>query len=243
MFKKDQKGLSDNHLSKTTSSADVAAFLRQVESTPVVRTPGQRGRLIFAMDATASRGPTWDQASRLHGEMFTATNGLGGLEIQLAWYRGFGEFYASPWLNDGERLLKIMDTVSCLAGETQVRKVLKHVLKETRKKKVNALVFIGDAFEENIDELGTFSGEMGLLGVPAFMFHEGGNPASAFAFQQVAKLSNGAFCRFDSSSPRMLAELLRAVAVFAAGGMAALEDLGRRQGGEVLRIAHQMKGG
>jgi hypothetical protein len=136
-----------------------------------------------------------------------------------------------------------MDTVSCLAGETQVRKVLKHVLKETRKKKVNALVFIGDAFEENIDELGTFSGEMGLLGVPAFMFHEGGNPASAFAFQQVAKLSNGAFCRFDSSSPRMLAELLRAVAVFAAGGMAALEDLGRRQGGEVLRIAHQMKGG
>ena len=243
MANKDRKGLGDSLPSTTASSEDVAAFLRQVKSTPVVRTPGQRGRLIFALDATASRQPTWDRASRLHGEMFAATNGFGGLEIQLAWYRGFGEFYASPWLSDGERLMKIMDTVSCMAGETQVRKVLRHALKETRAKKVNALVFIGDAFEESIDELGTLAGQMGLLGVPAFMFHEGGNPASAFAFQQVAKLSNGAFCRFDGSSPRMLAELLRAVAVFAAGGMAALEDLGRRQGGEVLRIAHQMKGG
>ena len=227
----------------TEASSDaVSAFLNQVRTMPVVRTPGRRGRLIFAMDATASRQPTWERASRLHGDMFAATSSLGGLDIQLAWYCGFGEFYASPWLSDGERLAQIMAGVTCMAGETQLRKVLKHALKETQSNKVNAIVFIGDAFEEDVDEVGKLAGQMGLLGVPAFMFHEGGNPTSTFAFRQVAKLSNGAFCHFDSSSARTLRDLLGAVAVFAAGGLAALEDLGRRHGGDVLRIAHQMKG-
>lgn len=233
-----------SHLPTTpASSEEVAAFVDKVKTMPAVRTPGQRGRLLFALDATASRQPAWDRAARLHGEMFAATQSLGGLEIQLCWYCGFGEFYATPWLRDSGRLMAVMGSVTCQAGETQLRKVLKHALKETRTKKVNALVFVGDSFEEDIDQVGALAGEMGLRGVPAFMFHEGGNPASAYAFQQVARLSNGAFCNFDGSSPRALKELLGAVAVFAAGGIPALEDLGRRQGGAVLRIADQMKGG
>ncbi len=226
---------------KESSQTEVAAFLRKVATMPASGASG-RGRLIFAMDATASREPTWDQASQIQGEMFTETAALGGLEIQLAYYRGFGEFKVSPWLTDSNVLLRRMTAVFCLAGETQIGTVLRHAVNEAEKKKVNALVFVGDSMEEDIDRLGAVAGELGLLGVPAFMFHEGNNPVAAFAFQQVARLTGGACCRFDSTSAKTLRDLLSAVAVFAAGGRRALEDLAKRRGGEVLSIVHQVSG-
>ena len=227
--------------SALSPQAAVDAFLEQARKIPVPRGPGGRGRLIFAMDATASREPTWDMAAEIQGEMFAETAALGGLDIQLVFYRGFGEFKVSKWAADGNSLLRLMTGVQCLAGQTQIGKVLKHAANETRKQRVDALVFVGDAFEEDIDAVGQAAGEIGLLGVPAFMFHEGPDPIAAFAFQQVAKLTNGAYCQFDASSARVLRELLAAVAVYAAGGRAALEDYGRKKGGEVLRLTHQVK--
>ncbi|MDX9861579.1 MAG: VWA domain-containing protein [Rhodospirillales bacterium] len=229
--------------SKASSGADVEAFLKKVAATPVSTTSGQRGRLIFALDATASRQPTWDRAAQIQAEMFTETTSLGGLEMQLAFYRGFGEFKVSPWLSQSAPMLRMMSSVFCLAGETQIRKVLAHAVNETRKRKVNALVFVGDCVEEDIDQLGSLAGELGLLGVPAFMFHEGMEPVAEFAFKQIAKLTNGACCRFDASSAHVLKDLLSAVAVYAAGGRKALDNLAKKRGGEVLRIAHQVRGG
>ncbi len=225
-----------------SATTDVDAFLRKVAATPARKTAGRRGRLIFALDATASRQPAWDRAAQIQGEMFLETAALGGLELQLAFYRGFGEFKVSPWLTESKELLRLMTSVFCLAGETQIRKMLAHAVNETKKSKVDALVFVGDSMEEDVDRLGAVAGELGLLGVPAFMFHEGDNPVAAFAFQQVAKLTGGAYCRFDASSARTLRDLLAAVAVFAAGGRPALEDMARKRGGDVLQIAHQMKG-
>jgi hypothetical protein len=175
--------------------------------------------------------------------MFSATTDLGGLEIQFGYYRGFGEFKVSPWLTESASLLRLMTSTYCLAGETQIRKVLRHTINETKKKRVNALVFVGDCLEEDVDKLGALAGELGLLGVPAFMFHEGHDPIAGFAFKQIAHLTNGAYCRFNASSARILRELLSAVAVFAAGGRPALDDLAKQRGGETLRIAHQVKGG
>ena len=226
---------------KQTTQADVDAFLEMARLTPAQIIPGQRGRLLFAMDATASRGPTWDMAARIQGEMFHETAALGGLEIQLAFYRGFGEFNASRWTADENALLRQMTSVFCLAGATQIGKVLSHAVNETKKKKINALVFVGDCFEEDIDHAGKIAGELGLMGVPAFMFHEGGDPIAAFAFQQIAKLTNGAYCQFDSNSAQILKDLLGAVAVYAAGGRLALESLATKRGGEVLKLVHQVK--
>lgn len=104
------------------------------------------------------------------------------------------------------------------------------------------MVIVGDSLEEGVDKIGALAGELGLLGVPAFLFHEGNNPVAAFAFQQIAKLTRGAYCRFDAASAKTLKELLAAVAVYAAGGRLALEDLAKRQGGEALRLVHQVKG-
>ena len=224
-----------------SSSAEVAAFLEKVAIAPQAPQGEGKGRLIFAMDATGSRGPSWDRACHIQAQMFTETDALGGLEVQLIYYRGFGECRASPWVGKTKELLRFMTRVYCLAGHTQIRKVLKRAIKETEQKKVGALVFVGDALEEDIDELGHLAGKLGLLGLPCFMFHEGFDVAARNAFKQIARLSGGAYAPFDANSPQQLRDLLAAVAVYAAGGRPALVDYSRKTGGVVPQLTHQLK--
>ena len=229
----------EKKLPSPAAAAELEAFLQRVAATP--RPAGRGGRLIFAMDATASREPTWDRACRIQGEMFEATAELGGLEIQLVYYRGFGEFRRTGWVADSRSLVRQMTGVFCLGGHTQIARVLGHAVEESKRRKVDAVVFVGDCMEENVDHLSHIAGELGLLGVPVFIFHEGDEPVAAGAFRHIARLTNGAYCSFDASSARQLRDLLRAVAVYAAGGRRALENLGKRAGGVVLQIANQMK--
>jgi len=226
---------------KPATGSAVDAFLRQLAAMPTARpASGQRGRLLFALDATASRQPTWDRACHIQGEMFKETAALGGLDVQLAFYRGFGEFEASAWFDRADDLLKKMTAVSCLGGKTQIGKVLKHALAESRRQKINAVVFVGDCMEEAIDALCHKAGELGLLGVPVFIFHEGRDRKAAEAFRQITRLTHGACCPFDANSAQQLRELLSAVAVYAVGGRLALEDYSRRAGGATLLLAQQV---
>ena len=222
-------------------SAEVDAFLRDLQRAPAARPAGGRGRLIFALDATASRGPTWDRACRLQGEMFEATAALGGLDVKLVYYRGFNECRASRWMSNAAELHRVMRQVFCVGGETQIERVLEHALAETRKQRVNALVFVGDAMEEKVDRLCQLAGELGLNGLPVFLFHEGNDPVAGGAFRQIASLSRGAYCRFDAASAERLKDLLGAVAVYAAGGYRALRDYSAKKGGEVLRLTAQLR--
>ena len=223
-------------------SAEVDAFLRDLQRAPKPPPSGARGRLIFALDATASREPSWDRACRIQGEMFEATAALGGLDVKLVYYRGFSECKASRWMSNAADLHRVMRAVSCLGGETQIERVLAHALAETKRQRVNALVFVGDAMEEEVDRLCQLAGELGLSGVPIFLFHEGDNPIVARAFQQMARLSRGAYLRFDLASADRLKDLLGAVAVYAAGGYRALTAYGEKKGGEVLRLTAQLQG-
>ncbi len=232
--------MSKDRVPSTTSGQDVDAFLKKVALSPV-QAPDGRGRLIFAMDATRSREPTWDRACQIQGQMFTETAALGGLEIQMAYYRGFGEFEFTPWITNSTDLVKRMTGVFCLSGQTQIAKVLRHAINETNRKKVNALVFVGDCVEEDVDHLCALAGELGMHGVPVFLFQEGDNPVATRGFKQIAKLSKGAHCRFDSSSAKQLRDLLSAVAVYAAGGRKALENYSHKAGGEVRLLVQQVK--
>lgn len=225
-----------------TRDGSVDAFLEKLARTPSPKPAGSGGRLLFALDATASRQPTWDRAAHLQAEMFQAAAGLGGLDIQLAFFRGFREFRVSPWTGDGDDLLRRMTSVTCLAGETQLVKVLKHARNETGRHKIDALVYVGDSFEEDIDAAGAVAGELGLLGLPCFMFHEGSDAIAAYAFQQIARLSGGAYHRFDASAADTLRRLLHAVAVFASGGFRALEQHAAAAGGEVRLLTDQLSG-
>jgi len=230
----------DKSLEQRSSRTEIEKFLNKVATTRAGKPAGDRGRLIFALDATASREPTWDKACHIQAQMFEQTTALGGLDIQLCYYRGYGEFNASPWLSDAQKLLTRMTRVYCQGGRTQIEKVLSHALRETKKKRVNALVFVGDCMEESVDRLSELAGELGILGVPAFIFHEGYDPTAERAFQQIARLTQGACCRFDSSSAEQLKDLLSAVAVYAAGGCRALEDFSRGKGGIIKRLTHKV---
>jgi hypothetical protein len=203
---------------------DVDAFLK--EAGDLAPDGPRRGRLIFALDATMSRQPTWDLAQNIQGEMFAATAQQGAaLDVQLVYFRGFSECRASRFVSGGAGLAAFMAKISCRQGRTQIAKVLRHARVETRARPVAALVYIGDACEENIDELGEVAGELGLLGVKAFMFQEGGDVVAQCAFREIARLSGGAYAVFDRNAPRRLAELMAAAAAYAVGG---LKELQRR---------------
>jgi len=210
-----------------STSSQVAEFLSQAKA--VTPTPGRRGRLIFALDATMSRQPTWDSAVQIQAEMFEEAGKVGGLEVQLLYYRGFGECRASKWVADTHGLAGLMTGIQVRGGLTQIGKVLAHARKETKRQRVQAMVFVGDAIEEDVDAVCAKAGELGLLGVPVFVFQEGRDPKVEGAFREIARLTRGAYARFDQNAVRELAALLRAVAAYAAGGRKALTDQGGRK--------------
>ena len=227
---------------ETSSDNEVTDFLAKLKAMgPAPGAGGERGRLIFAMDATMSRQPAWDRALQIQAEMFAETAKVGGLDVQLVYFRGFGECRSSKWVSDPTALARLMTGMECRGGHTQIGKVLAHIRKEAAGRKVNAVVYVGDCMEESIDELCARAGEIGILGVPIFMFQDGREPVAEQAFREIARLTKGAYCRFDHGSARQLRELLAAVAVYAAGGRQALADLSRGKGGEATLLLEQLK--
>jgi len=223
-----------------SSRPEIDAFINRARTMGPSVEAGRRGRLIFALDATMSRQPAWDVACQLQADMFREAAAIGGLEIQLVYYRGFNECRATGWIADGTRLAGLMGGITCRGGQTQIGKVLAHAKREVEKAKVQALVFVGDAMEESVDELAAMAGELGLRGIPAFVFQEGDDPVAERAFREIARLSHGAYCRFDVGAAHQLRELLRAVAAYAAGGIRALSDLSR-QGRGAMALLQQLK--
>jgi hypothetical protein len=223
---------------KTSSGRDIDAFLKRAAKLPtLVQT---KGRLIFAIDATLSRQPTWNRATEIQSDMFAVAQSIGGLAVQLVYFRGMGEFQASEWTASANALANRMRDVTCRSGFTQLRRVLAHATAEARQTKVGALVYVGDCFEEEMDSVVAEAANLALLGVPAFMFHEGDDPRAAAAFRDVARLTKGVYARFDSGAARQLRELLMAAAIYATGGAVALREHAKKKGGEVLRLSQAM---
>jgi hypothetical protein len=206
---------------KPKPASDIEAFLARTREMQVAKRQQApaKGKLIFAIDATASRQPTWDRAAELQGEMFREARNL---TVKLIFYRG-AECQQTGWIESGDKLGSLMRRVACHAGLTQVGKVLTCCLEEAKKGKVEAVIFVGDAFEENVDLLAATAAELGRAGVKFFMFQEGDNAEAEIAFREIARLTHGAYCRFDTGAPGHLAELLRAVAAYVSGGAKALD--------------------
>ena len=182
------------------------------------------GRLIFSLDATISRQPTWTRAMTIQASMFDAVEKAGGLSVQLVFFRGFDECRASKWVMNAAALRNLMQGIKCRGGNTQIGKVLNHANRETTKAKISALVFIGDAMEENIDTLCQQAGELGLHGVRCFFFQEGLDETAEKGFREMARITRGAYFRLGHDSAKELAEILGAVAIYARGGLKALAN-------------------
>ncbi len=244
MFKKVSKALTRSSQGDPANavSNDIRAFLNKVESMPRVPTvTGQEAHLMFALDATASRQYTWDQATSLQAEMFISAQGLGGLRVQLCYFRGTGEFYNSEWHANPDKLLQQMSGLQCQAGMTQISRLLRHASEQNSQQKLRGIIFIGDAMEENVDILCQLAGNLGILNVPLFIFQERQDPVARQAFVEMARLSGGAYCQFDSASADQLKDLLKAVAVYAAGGTQALADFSKKAHDSVKLLGQQLK--
>jgi hypothetical protein len=240
MADKDLRQADATTPARRASDGAVDAFLATARQTPVVAAEG-RGRLIFALDATMSRQPTWDLAQALQGRMFEATARLGGLAVQLVYFRGLNECRTTDFVSGGAGLAALMSRISVRGGATQLRRVLAHARDEARRAPVRALIYIGDAMEEGIDPLLATAGELALTGVKAFMFQEGDDPAARHAFREIARLTGGAYERFDAGAAARLESLLRAAAAYAAGGHAAL--VAQAGGDKAARaLLEQMRG-
>jgi hypothetical protein len=203
-----------------------------------IKTQPHRGRLAFIIDATASREATWDLASQLQAEMFEAAAALGSLQLQLTFFRGSGnaaECKHSSWISDGREMARLMGKISCRGGYTQIQKALRHVASEHRQQPISACVYVGDQCEEHE---GALRDAASGLGVKLFVFGEGADPHATPIFKTLAAITGGAFASFDRGSAAQLRELLRAVAVFATGGLAALQN---RRNEEAVRLLAQLK--
>jgi hypothetical protein len=173
--------------------------------------------------------------------MFLSARSLGGLNLQLCYFRGFADFFFSRWESNADEIVRVMAGMSCEAGATQIERVLAHAINESQVRSVKCVVYIGDAMEENIDVLANLSGKLGLLNIPLFMFQERDDPGARKAFMECARLSGGAYSQFDQASITHLKELLRAVAVYAAGGYRALKNFSKSSTKEVKLIEQQLK--
>jgi len=187
-----------------------------------------RGRLAFVIDATASREPTWDTASQLQAEMFSETAKLGGLEMVVIYFRGMDEVGASNSTSDARELHHFMGRIRCEGGYTKYARAFERVRQEHQRTPFTAVIAIGDMLEE---EPRTLYDAVAGLGVPLFAFQEGHDfrlPETLRlreAFQELARLTTGAYYAFDTNSVGQLRKLLQAVARYAVGDLTALADL------------------
>ena len=190
---------------------------------------------------------------QLQSTMFETAAKLGGLDVQLVWYRGVDEVGHTPWLSDVHELVSRMSMIRCAAGTTKIGRLFQYVRTEHEREKIGAVIFVGDAVEESPYEL--YAATVGQP--PWFLFQENdapvvmldryGAPVASFdtpvqrvetVFREIARLTGGAYARFDSGAAATLGELLRAVAAFATGGTKALGDL-RTDGAR--KLLSQMK--
>lgn len=230
--------MSDSKLPAPSSRQEIEAFLRKAASLPAQRADG--GRLIFALDATASREQLWDRASHIQARMFEAAGKVGGLQLQLCYYRGNSEFHTLPWTANAQALAQRMGDLRCRAGLTQIGRVLNHALAEHARQKIQAVVFVGDAVEEPPQLLSDLAGKLAILGIPLFLFQEGRDPDVEALFRKMARLTRGAYASFDEASHDRLRSLLCAVAVYASGGVKALKEYSLTQGQEVKALLQQL---
>ncbi len=224
---------------RPSAAEDISAFLAKARA----MSPGRasaKGRLVFALDATMSRQPTWDMACALQADMFREAASLGSLDIHLGYYPVLNECRATGWISDSGQLARLMARIECQGGNTQIGKVLSEARREAVASAVRAVVFVGDAMEGAVDDLCARAGELGLLQVPVFMFQEGHDAAAERAFREIARLTGGAWCRFDPGAAAQLRELLRAAAAYAAGGREALLRLSKTGNG-AAKLIGQMK--
>jgi hypothetical protein len=201
-------------------------------STPVIYMPSNnpallRARVIFAVDATASREASWNVARELQAKMFIEAGSDGLLQLQLVYFQA-NTCRASKWAAQGEELARWMGAIQCETGLTQIEKVLQHALREHERAPVQGVTFIGDSMEENIDVLGALADQLGAAGVPLHMCQEGDDISARKAFRLLALKTGGTYSVFNPAVPQTIERLSAQLNKIARGAVASVAAIGTR---------------
>jgi hypothetical protein len=222
-----------------TAAASVPATLRSALSH--AEPPGETGtpirpRLVFAVDATASREPAWAAARQVTDALFKALPGA--LDVALAVHGGSRVHTFTPFTNDANTLRDRAAGVTCHAGSTRLLPILAACL---RQQGVRVVVYIGDVFEESVPRGRQLTDAMNAHGAKLIVLHDMADPVArrdAEVFWDLAKRTGGCVLPFDASAPGRLRDRWSAVAVYAVGGEKLLRDRQSDLPGAVALLEH-----
>jgi hypothetical protein len=208
-----------------TAVANVAAALPAAignAEPPAETGVPSRPRLVFAVDATASREPAWAAARQVTDALVRALPGE--LDVALAVHGGSRVHTFTEFTNSPATLRDRAAGVACLAGMTRLLPILATSLK---RQAVRVIVYCGDVFEENLGAGRELADSLGARGVKLIVLHDTADPSArrdAEVFWDLAKRTGGCVLPFDANAPGKLRDLLSAVAVYAVGGEQLLRE-------------------
>jgi hypothetical protein len=205
-------------------------------------------RILIAL-ANHGRSPGWDYAKTLQRQMFDAAVGV-GLQMEFACFgrddaRGVRRFrITTRWIGDADEMLGLMDRAECNCGcYVHIRSALEQAVKENADRPMRAVIVVGDAFhddQDTLDEAALAAIQLRRAGTRLFFIQQGDNPVTARKLQYLARVSGGAYFRFDPrTQERQFAEMWGALSIYAAGGEEAVKAAGGQAGTLLLEHLKQ----
>jgi hypothetical protein len=219
----------------TAAPAALLAALGHAEPLAESGNPA-RPRLVFAVDATASREPAWAAARKVTDALVKALPGE--LDVALAVHGGSRVHTFTAFTSDATTLRDRAAGVTCEAGLTRLLPILSVSLKQPG---VRVVIYIGDVFEESVSQGRRLADAMGAQGAKLIVLHDTADPASrrdVEVFWDLAKRTGGCVLPFDANAPGRLRDLLSAVAVYAVGGEKLLRQRRHELPGAVALLEH-----
>src|SRR5271165_2696119 len=222
----------------TAAASTAAALLSAQERVepPTETAAPSRPRLVFAVDATASREPAWAAARRVTDALVKALPGE--LDVALAVHGGSRVHTFTAFTNDARTLRDRAAGVSCQAGMTRLLPILATTLKQ---QSVRVVIYIGDVFEESLPHGRDLADSLGARGTKLIVLHDtsdNGARRDAEIFWDLAKRTGGCVLPFNANTPDRLRDILSAVAVYAVGGEKLLRERRHALPGAVALLEH-----
>jgi hypothetical protein len=222
----------------TSAAAALPAAIGHAEP-PAETGTAARPRLVFAVDATASREPAWEAARQVTDALVKALPGA--LDVALAVHGGSRVHTFTGFTADAAALRDRAAGVTCQAGLTRLLPILSASLKQSS---VRVIVYIGDVFEESLTHGRRLADSLGAQGTKLIVLHDTADASArrdAEVFWDLAKRTGGCVLPFDAGAPGRLRNILSAVAVYAVGGEKLLREQRHALPGAVALLEHLNK--
>src|SRR5262249_42721485 len=191
-------------------------------------------RVILALANFARSG--WDRAKVLQRAVFKAAAGS-GLEMKFAFYGGDDAAgvrrcrITTRWITDPDDMAAVMDRAECSCGcYVNIRDVLAQSVKEAEERPLRAVIIVGDTFHDDpdgLDEAAISANRLRRAGARVVLVQLGDDLNTARRLQYLARVSGGAYFRFDPrTQERQFSEMWKAVSAYASGGEEAVKMTG-----------------